>query len=67
MGSFLPANGVGGAGTHWNGLLWRPQAEEIQLRSYVKQHWGESIIPEGMNLMDYPVTYDEPGAVLHAV
>ena len=24
MGSFLPANGVGGAGTHWNGLLWRP-------------------------------------------
>ncbi|CAM4385156.1 GMC family oxidoreductase [Bordetella muralis] len=59
MGSFLPANGVGGAGTHWNGLLWRPQPEEIQLRSYVKANWGESIIPEGMNLMDYPVTYDE--------
>ena len=59
MGSFLPANGVGGAGTHWNGLLWRPQPEEIQLRSYVKAKWGESIIPEGMNLMDYPVTYDE--------
>ncbi|MEG0053047.1 MAG: GMC family oxidoreductase, partial [Comamonas sp.] len=59
MGSFLPANGVGGAGTHWNGLLWRPQPEEIQLRSYVKQRWGESIIPEGMNLMDYPVSYDE--------
>ncbi|CAM3932154.1 GMC family oxidoreductase [Bordetella tumulicola] len=59
MGSFLPANGVGGAGVHWNGLLWRPQPEEIQLFSYVKAKWGESIIPEGMNLMDYPVTYDE--------
>jgi gluconate 2-dehydrogenase alpha chain len=59
MGSFLPANGVGGAGTHWNGLLWRPQPEEIKLRSYVKENWGESIIPEGMNLMDYPVSYDE--------
>ena len=59
MGSFLPANGVGGAGTHWNGLLWRPQPEEIKLRSYVKEKWGESIIPEGMNLMDYPVSYDE--------
>lgn len=59
MGSFLPANGVGGAGTHWNGLLWRPQPQEIQLRSYVKDRWGESIIPAGMNLMDYPVSYDE--------
>nr|WP_145550391.1 GMC family oxidoreductase [Variovorax boronicumulans] len=59
MGSFLPANGVGGAGTHWNGLLWRPQPQEIQLRSYVKERWGESIIPAGMHLMDYPVSYDE--------
>ncbi|WP_353236106.1 GMC family oxidoreductase [Diaphorobacter ruginosibacter] len=59
MGSFLPANGVGGAGTHWNGLLWRPQPQEIQLRSYVKERWGESIIPTGMSLMDYPVSYDE--------
>lgn len=59
MGSFLPANGVGGAGTHWNGLLWRPQPQEIQLRSYVKERWGESIIPAGMHLMDYPVRYDE--------
>lgn len=59
LGSFLPANGVGGAGIHWNGLLWRPQPQEIQLRSYVKGRWGESIIPAGMNLMDYPVTYDE--------
>lgn len=59
LGSFLPANGVGGAGTHWNGLLWRPQPQEMQLRSYVKERWGTSIIPEGMNLMDYPVTYDE--------
>jgi gluconate 2-dehydrogenase alpha chain len=59
MGSFLPANGVGGAGTHWNGLLWRPQPQEIQLRSYVKERWGESIIPAGMSLMDYPVGYDE--------
>ena len=59
LGSFLPANGVGGAGTHWNGLLWRPQPQEIQLRSYVKERWGESIIPAGMHLMDYPVSYDE--------
>ncbi|PZO65892.1 MAG: GMC family oxidoreductase [Paracoccus denitrificans] len=59
LGSFLPANGVGGAGTHWNGLNWRPQPEEIKLRTHVRDRWGEGIIPDGMNLEDYPVTYDE--------
>ena len=59
LGSFLPGNGVGGAGTHWNGLNWRPQPEELRLRSHVAENWGEEIIPEGMNLGDYPVDYDE--------
>lgn len=59
LGSFLPGNGVGGAGTHWNGLNWRPQPEELKLRTHVAENWGEEIIPEGMNLQDYPVTYDE--------
>lgn len=59
MGSFLPANGVGGAGTHWNGLNWRPQPEELKLRSHVRDNWGEQIIPEDMTLADYPVSYDD--------
>ncbi|WBU53352.1 GMC family oxidoreductase [Paracoccus sp. SCSIO 75233] len=59
LGSFLPGNGVGGAGTHWNGLNWRPQEVELKLRSYVTENWGEDIIPEDMLLGDYPVTYDE--------
>ncbi|MEI4473788.1 GMC family oxidoreductase [Frigidibacter sp. MR17.24] len=59
LGSFLPGNGVGGAGTHWNGLNWRPQPVELQLRSHVRDHWGEQIIPDDMVLQDYPVTYDE--------
>lgn len=59
MSSFLPANGVGGAGTHWNALNWRPQPEEMRLLSYIRENWGDEIIPEGMSLGDYPVTYDE--------
>ena len=59
LGSFLPANGVGGAGTHWNGLNWRPLPAELKLRSHVRDRWGEAIIPDGMTLMDYPVSYDE--------
>ena len=52
LGSFLPGNGVGGAGTHWNGLNWRPQPEELRLRSYVTENWGKEIIPEDMLLGD---------------
>ncbi|MDB6453621.1 GMC family oxidoreductase [Falsirhodobacter sp. 20TX0035] len=59
LGSFLPGNGVGGAGTHWNGLNWRPMLAEYKLRSHVEQNWGAGIIPEDMQLMDYPVTYEE--------
>ncbi|RMX02960.1 GMC family oxidoreductase [Corticibacter populi] len=59
LGSFLPGNGVGGAGTHWNGLNWRPQPEELKLRTHVRDNWGEKIIPEDMTLQDYPVSYDD--------
>ncbi|GHC80565.1 GMC family oxidoreductase [Limoniibacter endophyticus] len=59
LGSFLPGIGVGGAGTHWNGLNWRPQEVEFRLRSYVEERWGAEIIPEDMQIQDYPLTYDE--------
>lgn len=59
LGSYLPGNGVGGAGVHWNGLNWRPMPEELNLRSYVTENWGAEIIPEDMLLGDYPVSYDE--------
>ena len=59
LGSFLPGNGVGGAGLHWNGHTWRPQLEELKLRSYVEENFGAEIIPEDMTIQDYPFTYDE--------
>lgn len=59
LGSFLPGDGVGGAGSHWNGHTWRPQPEELRLRSYTIERFGEQIIPSDMLLQDYPVSYDE--------
>ncbi len=59
LGSFLPGNGVGGAGSHWNGHTWRPQPEELRLRSYTIERFGEKTIPEDMLLEDYPVSYDD--------
>ncbi len=59
LGSFLPGDGVGGAGIHWNGHNWRPMVEELRLRSYVEESFGADIIPEDMTIQDWGVDYDE--------
>lgn len=59
LGSFLPGDGVGGAGIHWNGQTWRPMANEYNLRSYVIENFGEDAIPEGMTIQDWGVTAEE--------
>ncbi|TPE50941.1 GMC family oxidoreductase [Amaricoccus solimangrovi] len=59
LGSFLPGDGVGGAGIHWNGQTWRPQAVEYRLRSHVEEAFGADIIPPEMRLQDWGVTAEE--------
>ncbi|WP_029687223.1 GMC family oxidoreductase [Tatumella saanichensis] len=59
FGSFLPGDGVGGAGVHWNGMLWRPLGADIKLRSIIIEKYGTKVIPADMTLQDYPFTYEE--------
>ncbi|WP_293224162.1 GMC family oxidoreductase [Ottowia sp.] len=59
LGSFLPGNGVGGAGVHWNGHTWRALPEELRLRSYVTEKFGAKVIDESMTIEDWGVSYDE--------
>lgn len=59
LGSFLPGNGVGGAGVHWNGAHWRVLPEELRLRSHVIERYGRKFIPEGMTIQDFGVSYEE--------
>jgi len=59
LGSFLPGNGVGGAGVHWNGHTWRALPEELRLRSYVTEKFGAKVIDADMTIADWGVTYDE--------
>ncbi|WP_323990316.1 MULTISPECIES: GMC family oxidoreductase [Nguyenibacter] len=59
MSAFLPGEGVGGAGLHWSGVHFRMPPDDLVLRSKVVEKYGEKFIPEGMNLQDYGVTYDE--------
>jgi gluconate 2-dehydrogenase alpha chain len=56
-GSFVLGNGVGGAGVHWNGQLWRASPEDLRLRSRLEERYGKDIIPEEMTIQDYPVSF----------
>src|SRR6202521_2851561 len=58
-GSFVLGNGVGGAGVHWNGQLWRASPEDLNLRSHIEGRYRSEIIPEGMTIQDYPVSFEE--------
>jgi gluconate 2-dehydrogenase alpha chain len=57
--SFLPGNGVGGAGVHWNGQTWRFLPTDFQVRSHLEQRYGKGMLPEDMTIQDWPVSYDE--------
>jgi gluconate 2-dehydrogenase alpha chain len=56
LGSFLPGEGVGGAGVHWNGATWRWPDHELRIRTKYEERYGKSYIPEDMPLQDWGVT-----------
>jgi gluconate 2-dehydrogenase alpha chain len=58
-GSFVLGNGIGGAGVHWNGQLWRASPEDLAIRSHYESRYGRKIIPEEMTIQDYGVTFEE--------
>ncbi|MBC7908672.1 MAG: GMC family oxidoreductase [Rhodospirillaceae bacterium] len=59
LGSFLPGEGVGGAGVHWNGQHWRFLPSDFKIRSHVTQRYGRNVVAEDMTIQDWPVSYDE--------
>lgn len=59
LGSFLPGEGVGGAGVHWNGFTWRWLEWDHEARKQTVGRYGEKIVPETMLLQDWPVSYAE--------
>jgi gluconate 2-dehydrogenase alpha chain len=59
LGSFLPGEGVGGAGVHWNGATWRWLPWDHEPLKLTLAHYGRPAIPADMNLQDWGVSYDE--------
>jgi gluconate 2-dehydrogenase alpha chain len=58
-GSFLPGNGVGGAGVHWGGQTWRYLPTDFRLRSHLTERYGVKAIPNELAIQDWGVTYEE--------
>ncbi|WP_127145494.1 GMC family oxidoreductase [Pelagibacterium montanilacus] len=56
-GSFLPGEGVGGSGVHWNGITYRFLPSDFEARTHNEQRYGP--LPQDMTVQDYGVTYDE--------
>jgi gluconate 2-dehydrogenase alpha chain len=58
-GAFMPPNGVGGGGVHWNAEMWRFLPSDFVLRSHLTERYGKSFIPEDMTIQDWGITYDD--------
>jgi gluconate 2-dehydrogenase alpha chain len=58
-GSFMPPNGVGGGGVHWNAETWRFLPSDFELRTHLLQRYGEKFLPEDMTIQDWGITYDD--------
>lgn len=59
LGSFLPGEGLGGAGVHWNGQLWRPLPSDMNIRSHYSEKYGADAIPDELSIQDWGVAYEE--------
>lgn len=58
-GSFMPPNGVGGGGVHWNGQTWRFLPTDFQLKTHLEQRYGKAFLPADMTIQDWGVSYDD--------
>jgi gluconate 2-dehydrogenase alpha chain len=52
-------NGIGGSVIHWGAALRRAHPHHFKYLTYVRQRWGEGVLPEGHTLADWPASYDE--------
>jgi gluconate 2-dehydrogenase alpha chain len=52
-------NSVGGSVIHWGGALRRNHPHHFKYLTYVRERWGEQVLPEGHTLVDWPLSYDD--------
>src|SRR5579885_873459 len=52
-------NAIGGTSIHYWAQSWRLKPWDFQTRSEVTRRYGNSAVPAGSTLEDWPLTYDE--------
>lgn len=58
-GSFLLGDGLGGAGTHWNGQTLRFMPYDFEIKTKTEERYGKNKVPKEMTIQDWGMTYDE--------
>jgi gluconate 2-dehydrogenase alpha chain len=58
-GAFMPPNGVGGGGVHWNAETWRFLPSDFVLKTHLTQRYGAKFLPADTTIQDWGVTYDD--------
>ncbi len=61
FGSFLPGQGRGGAGTHWNGQTDRYMKYDFEIKSMTEDKYGKDKLSEddGFMYRDWGITFDD--------
>src|SRR4051812_7495339 len=60
LGSFLPGTGVGGSGSHWNGVTWRLLETGHLLRRHLGKRYGKKARPAGKANPGFPPRHAGP-------
>lgn len=59
LGSFLLGEGLGGAGTHWNGQTHRFLPYDFEIKTMTEKRYGKNKLSPDYLLQDWGITYDE--------
>jgi gluconate 2-dehydrogenase alpha chain len=59
LGSFLPGEGLGGAGVHWNGMTFRFLPYDFEIYNQTVDKYGKDKIKKDYTVQDWGITYDE--------
>ena len=58
-GAFMPPNGVGGGGVHWNAETWRFLPQDFSSVRISRSATARISCPQDMTIQDWGVTYDD--------
>lgn len=58
-GTFIIGDGLGGAGTHWNGQTYRFLPYDFEIKTLTEKRYGSKKIKPEIPLQDWGITYDD--------